>query len=134
MIKSLIRSYLINLFALWVAAQYIGAFHLSEGLKSLLLIGAGFTLLHLVVRPVISAILGPINFLTLGLIGLVIDAAILFALTLYFPQVSIIPWLFPGLVIDGLIIPAIQFNSATATVLSAFVINIIRQVLSSLAT
>lgn len=133
MIKSLLRAYLVNLFSLWVVASYIGAFHLNDGLRSFLIVGAGFTLLHLFVKPVLSLITGPLNFLSLGLVGLTIDAAILYVLTLYFPQVSITAWNFPGAQIQGLVIPSVQFTVITATVLCALIINIIRQLLLSLA-
>lgn len=129
MVKSLIRTYLINVFALWAAASYLGSFHLSNGLQSLLLIGLGFTLLHLLIEPIVAMILGPINFLTLGLLGLVVDSAALYLLTLYFPQVSITAWNFPGANFSGFILPAFKFTQITGTVLSALVINIIRRLL-----
>lgn len=133
MIKSVTRNYLINLFALWVTANYIGGFHLAEGLKSLLLVGAGFTLLHLLLKPILKLILGPINFLTLGLIDLVIDGGILYLLTLYFPQISITGWFFPGLVTNYFILPAWDFNIITSTVVAALTINVIRSVLCLLS-
>lgn len=133
MIKHITRSYLINLFALWVVAEYIGAFHINEGLKSLLIVGAGFTVLHLIIKPILSTVLGAVNFLTLGIVGLLVDAALLYGLTLYFPQVSITPWVFPGASIEGFIIPSIEFTLITGTILTAFVINLIRQGLNALA-
>lgn len=134
MIKHVIRSYLINLLALWATAHYIGAFHLNHGLQGIMLVGAGFTALHLLIRPLLSAILGTINFLTLGIVGLLLDSAILYALTLYFPQVSVTPWDFSGGVFYGFIIPAYSFSLILATILTAFVINLIRQGLQMLAS
>ncbi|MCL4390298.1 MAG: phage holin family protein [Patescibacteria group bacterium] len=134
MIKGLIRSYLINLFALWVVSVYIGAFRLANGWESLLLVSAGFTLLHLFFRPIISIITGPLNFLSLGLVGLVIDAIILYGLTLYFPQVSIVPWNFAGATVNGFVIPAYSFSVLTGAILSAAVINLIRGILASIAS
>lgn len=133
MVKSLIRAYLINLFALWITAAYIGAFHLNFGLQSVLLVGLGFTVLHLLVEPVVAMILGPINFLSLGLLGLVVDSAVLFLLTRYFPQISISAWSFPGASFSGFILPPFEFTTLTGTVLSALVINIIRRTLTVLA-
>ncbi len=132
MIKSVIRSYLISLFALWVTASYIGSFHLANGFKSLLLVGLGFTFLHLLIRPIASLLLGPLNFLTLGLIGLVIDSFLLYGLTLYFPQVNITAWGFTGVEIQGFVIPPFNFSLITGTVLSAAIINVVRSTLSLL--
>lgn len=133
MVKHLIRSYLINIFALWVAAQYISGFHLAEGLKSLLIIGLGFTALHLVLKPVLKLFLGPINFLTLGLIDLVIDGGILYLLTLYFPQISIVSWTFPGFESTYLTLQSYDLGIIGTTVFSALVINVIRSVLASIS-
>ena len=132
MIKSFVRSYLVNLFALWVTALYVGGFGLAEGYKSLLIVGAGFTILHLFLKPVLKLILGPINFLTLGLIDLLIDGGILYLLTLYFPQITITAWSFSGLTTNYFILPAFDFNIIMTTVLSAFIINVIRSVLLTL--
>jgi uncharacterized membrane protein YvlD (DUF360 family) len=134
MIKSLIRAYLINLFALWATSQLISGFHLAEGAKSLLLVAGGFTLLYLIVRPILQLFLGAFNFITFGLIGLVIDSGLLYALTLYFPQISISSWYFPGLVNEYLNLPSYEFNAITTTVIAAFIINVIRSSLTSLAS
>ncbi len=133
MIKHVIRAYLINIFALWVAAQYIGGFHLAEGVKSLLIIGLGFTTLHLVLKPILKLFLGPINFLTLGLIDLVIDGGILYLLTLYFPQISIVSWTFPGFESSYLTLQSYDLGIIGTTIVSALVINVIRSVLASIS-
>lgn len=133
MIKSLIRAYLINIFALWAAATYLGSFHLAHGAESLLLVGLGFTAIHLLIEPIIGLILGPINFLTLGAFGLVVDSVVLYLLTIYFPQVTVSAWNFPGANFSGFILPPFGFNLITGTILSALVINIIRRILTILA-
>lgn len=133
MVKSLVRNYLINLFALWVAAQWIGGLHLADGWKSLVIVGAGFTALHLILKPVLKIFLGALNFLTLGLIDLVIDAGILYILTLYFPQISVSAWTFPGLTTDYLTLPAYDLNIWLTMAVSALVINVIRSFLCSLS-
>lgn len=125
---------MINVFALWVAAQYIDGFVLAEGIKSLLIVGAGFSALHMVLKPILKLILGPINFLTLGLIDLVIDAGLLYLLTLYFPQISITVWNFAGFESQYLTLPAYEFNVIGTTIISAFLINMVRSTLTVLAS
>lgn len=134
MIKKLIRLYLINVFALWVVSSYIDGFHLSEGFKSLFVVGAGFTALHLIIKPIITMILGPINLLTLGLIGLIVDGALLYLLTIYFPQISITSWTFSGYNLQGIILPVTYFNFWASTIVSAAIINVVRGVLSFLSS
>ncbi len=126
MIKHLLRTYSINVVALWVTSIYIGSFHLANGIGSLFLAGIGFTLIHLTIGPIIRMVLGPVNFLTLGLVGLVVDSVILYVLTIYFPQINTSGWNFSGATIAGVILPPYEFNLITGTILSALVINIIR--------
>lgn len=133
MIKKLARLYLINIFALWAVSSLVVGFHLAEGFRSLVIVGAGFTFLHLLIGPIVKTILGPINFLTLGFIGLVVDAGLLYLLSIYFPQVSISPWLFNGLTIDGLSLQPISLNFWESLLVSAAVINLVRGILSFLA-
>lgn len=132
MFKSLVRSYLINLFSLWVAAQLISGFHLAEDVKSLLLVAGGFTLLYLVIRPILRFFLGVFNFLTFGLIGLVIDSFLLYLLTWYFPEISITPWYFSGINNEYLHLPPYEFNIILTTIIVATVINMLRSTLTSL--
>ena len=114
-------------------SSLVGGFHLSEALKSLLTVGAGFTFLHILVGPIVKMILGPINFLTLGLIGLIVDSGLLYLLTIYFPQVSITPWNFAGLNVSGFSIQPVSLNFWLSLVVSAAVINLVRGILSFLA-
>lgn len=134
MIKTVTRSYLINVFALWFVSQQIVGFVLQNGWKSLLIVALGLTLLHLVIKPIADLILGGVNFITLGVVGLLVDAAILYLLTLlpqasqFFPQVSITAWSFTGLTINGIVLPAYDFGIIGTTIVCAVVINLIRTI------
>jgi uncharacterized membrane protein YvlD (DUF360 family) len=131
-IKRIIRTYLINLAALYLVSAYIGGFHLARGWQSLLEVGAGFTAIHLLLKPILGFITGPLNFLTFGLIGLIIDAGLLYLLTMFFPEVYITSWSFPGLNFPPLAIQPMFLNVAAVTVLCALIINLIRSVIISL--
>lgn len=123
MIKSIIRTFIINALALYFISQYIPGFHLNEGIKTLLLISCAFTVLHVIIRPISDAILGGLNFLTFGLLGLVIDAAILFALSRFFPQITLSPWHFAGASVNGFNVPPYNFNEFSTIALVSFLIN-----------
>ena len=132
MIKKILGSFLINLFALYFASQIVSGFVLEKEWNTLLILCAGFTFLHLFLRPVLNLIFRPLNFLTLGFVGLIIDAAILYGLTLYFPQVRIVAWVFPGIQFDGLTVPTRSLGVIEVTVFSSFLINLIRSTLSAI--
>lgn len=132
MIKKIIRAYLVNVLALYLVSVYISGFHLSRGWESLLEVGAGFTVIHLLLRPILGFITGPLNFLTFGLIGLVIDGGLLYAMTLFFPQIWISKWFFPGFSYESFSIAPTNLEIFAVTILCALVINLIRSVIMSL--
>lgn len=134
MIKGIFRATLINGVALFVVSQSVSGFHLAYGLKSLVVVTLVFTTFHLLVKPVLKIVLGPLNFATLGLLFLALDVAILYALTIFLPQVSFSAWFFPGLEYFGFTIPAYDFNALGVTIISALIVNFIRTFLNYLAT
>ena len=132
MIKKIIRAYLINVAVLYVISMYIGGFHLADGIKSLLMVGAGFTAIHLLLRPILGFITGPFNFLTFGLIGLVIDAGLLYAMTLFLTQIWISKWFFPGFSYESFSIAPMNLEIIAVTLLCALIINLLRNAIMSL--
>ncbi|MBI4099647.1 phage holin family protein [Candidatus Microgenomates bacterium] len=133
MIKALIRAILINGVALFIATQFISGFHLTHGLESLAIVTVVFTIIHLVIKPILKLIFGAINFLTFGLFALALDVAILYALAIFLPQIGFTSWLFPGGEYAGIIIPAYNFNPIGSTIVSAIFINAVRTFLNYLA-
>jgi uncharacterized membrane protein YvlD (DUF360 family) len=130
--KSILRAYIVNLLAIWLVARYVAGFQLAEGFKSLLIVGAALTVLHLLLRPILRAVLGPLNLLTLGGINILIDAALLFLVSLYFPQITITGWAFPGLDTPFLTLPPTELNVFLTTVVAALIISVIRTGIISL--
>lgn len=134
MIKKVLAMYFINSFSLFATANVVTGLVVSGGLPSLALVAIGFTLLHLAVRPLLATVFGPLNFLTFGLVGLFIDAVLLHLLTIYFPQVRIIGWTFPGFSLDGITISAFNLDRYMTTAAAALVINLVRSGLSLILT
>ena len=132
MFKKVIRSYLVNILALYLVSIYIGGFHLAKGWQSLLEVGAGFTLIHLLLRPILGLVTGPLNFLTFGLIGLILDAGLLYGLTIFFPEVFVTDWYFPGFQTAYVTLEPMTLNIVMVTILCAFLINLIRSAIISL--
>lgn len=76
-------SFIIKLFgnsiALYLANLTVGGFVFSGNIKEYLLAGAILTILHVIVRPIVKILLSPLIWLTLGLLTLVINGAMLWA-------------------------------------------------------
>lgn len=132
MIKSLIRNYLISLASILIFQQYVGGFTLSGGLKEILIISAVLTFLHFIVKFLLDTVLGSLNFLTLGFAGIILDAVILFILASYFHLLILSPWVFPGAVIQGFVVPSFQFNQFTTAILCAVILDTLRSVVNVL--
>ncbi len=131
-IKSLIRTFIINAFALYLLSQNIPGFSLNEGLRTLFIISVAFTLLRVILKPLLETLLGSINFLTFGLLGVAIDAGILYALSRFFPQITLSPWYFPGAETHGFTLPPYNFTEITTIGLIAFLINLLHTIIELL--
>ncbi len=71
------------------AAYLIEGFDLTFTLPSFLALIAVFTLIHLIIRPLIKLVLSPLILITFGLFNLVITAALLYIVDIYSAHISI---------------------------------------------
>lgn len=76
----LIARFLVVAAAVWLVAAYVPGIEVQEGVASYLLIALIFSLVNLLVKPVLKLLSFPLLLLTLGLFLIVINAA-MFGLT-----------------------------------------------------
>src|SRR3989338_10645634 len=95
--KFLARAFVFSFFALWITSQFIPAFRVSGGVGTYLMGGLVFSILDLIVKPMLKILFIPINFLTLGLAGWFVNVIILYLLTVLVYAISIQPWTAPTL-------------------------------------
>ena len=76
----LIARFLVVAAAVWLVAAYVPGIDVQEGVGSYLLIALIFSLVNLLVKPVLKLLSFPLLLLTLGLFLIVINAA-MFGLT-----------------------------------------------------
>lgn len=134
MIKTILRALVVNGFALYLASLFISGFHLLTNVQALITVVVAFTAIHLFVKPVVELVLGPINFITFGLLSFAVDVAILFAISQFFPQVAFTPWTFPGITSGILTISSYNLNALETTIVTAGLVNVVRAVLNYLST
>ena len=108
----------VNAAALWLAARFVNGVHYTGGWQGLVAVAVLFGLINAFVRPVLSFLSMPIQFITLGLFTLVLNALMLM-LTGWFAQKLEL-----GFTVAGFI-PAL---------LGAILVSIVSLVLSSLLT
>lgn len=123
--KTLLKFFLINLSALWVTSQIITGLTYSGGLKTLILGGAVFTIINLILVPLIRILLLPLNLLTLGLFAWLTNVIALYALTTLVSGFRLGPFFFEGFVYNGFRIPPLEFSTFWTAVLASLLIGLI---------
>lgn len=127
--KYLIRTYLFNVFSLWLTSKIFPALVIADTWETML--GAGFvlTLLLLLVAPILKILFIPINILTFGLCSWLINVVVIYLLTIVIDTVQIVPWIFPGINYIGFVIPAIAINYYMALIFSSVIVTFLSNLL-----
>ena len=91
MLSQLIWSIIGNALALLASAYFVQGFNLDlSNLKAFAILVVIFTLLNMIVKPIIRFFVGPLIILTLGLFNLVITAGLLYVVDIYSPNLTIV--------------------------------------------
>jgi putative membrane protein len=85
MIRKFILRWLVNFLGLWAAAELMtGSIDYSSKLRVLIIAALIFSLVNAIIRPVVVLLSLPAIVLTLGLFTLVINALMLYLVTLFY--------------------------------------------------
>lgn len=131
--KTLLRYFLINLTALWVATRVISGLTYTGGIKSLILGGTAFMLINLILVPLLRILLLPLNLLTLGLFAWITNVLALYALTTLVSDFQLVPYTFTGFNYNGFTIPPYELSPFLVAVATSFLIGIITNFLQWLS-
>ena len=80
------------------------------------------SILMILVKPILTILFIPINFLTLGFLSWVINVLVIYILTLIEPNIHIIAWEFAGASSFGFVVPPFHVSYILSMILSTFVI------------
>ncbi|MDQ6795061.1 MAG: phage holin family protein [Chloroflexota bacterium] len=121
----LVIKILVNAAALWAAVQLIPqiVFNYGQDWWKLLVVALIFALINSYLKPIVKALSFPISLLTLGLIGFVINAAMLLLTALLSDQLKL------GFKI-GTFPPSINADAIIGAILGAIVISVVSTLLS----
>lgn len=128
--KRILRNILINALALFVTSLIFKGLILEDVLLSATIGGAVLTLMNLTIKPILSIITLPFNFLTLGGFSWVITIAIMYLLTVVVPTIKIASFTFEGTEIAGFVIPEISFTYLTGLIAVSLIITFITGLIS----
>lgn len=128
--KSFLRNIFINFLTLLLISNLTKAINYSE--NYLVLIWAAFflTLLNLLVKPILNLLLMPINLLTMGAFRWVINAIVIFLVTIIVIDFRIHGFTSPGFSFSGFIVPKIVFPFFWTLILVSFLIEILNQAIN----
>lgn len=123
--KRLARDVVSNAFSLFILTQLLSGVKISGGFQTFIFGGFFLSLMAFFLRPLLNLVALPFNFLTLGLSSFLVNALILYVLTILVPQISVVPFVFPGFSFGGVIVQEISFNLFFAYVASSVVLSAI---------
>lgn len=122
--KRILRHLIIDSLTLLAVSLFTQGLVFQEGLKTLLLAGAGLTVASLVVKPVINILLLPLNLLTFNLFKWISSAVALFLVTLVVPGFKVLAFIFEGYSTPWFGLPAISVEGVLAYILFSFFISL----------
>lgn len=122
--KSLLRSFIISIAALWLVTQILPGVSYIGGHQTLIFAAFALTIVNLFVKPLINLLLLPINLLTLGAFRWLVNVVALYLVTLLVPKFQISEFLFPGFSHQGLIIPPIELTVFWVFVLASLLVSL----------
>lgn len=123
--KSLIRSYLINLGALWATTQLLPGLEVVGGTRELLLAALVLMLSSYLLVPILKIVLLPLNLLTLGFFAWLSNVLALYILVSFIPTLRLVPYYFQGIEIGGLTISASELTTLQVAVVAAVMLSFI---------
>ena len=131
--KAILRNFLINLAALWVATRLIGGLTYSGGIKTLFLGTLIFMIINWALLPLLKILFLPINILTVGVFGWAVNVVGFYVLTVVFPQFKLSPFSFSGASLGGVSIPSMDLNLLEVAIACSLVVGLISHFLQWLA-
>lgn len=128
--RSILRNFVFYSFALFLVSQVLSGVKVSGGFLTYIIGGIALSLLFLVVKPILSIITLPLNIVTLGLFSFLVNAIILYLLTVIVRNISIGAFQFNGLSFAGFVVPGFFVNNffafIVASILLSFIIGALR--------
>lgn len=124
-----LKTLIITIASAYIAYRLVPTIQIGPDPKNILLLLGGLWLISQIINPLFSLVLLPLNFITFGLVSLIINIAFIFALLNFLPGFIISAYDFPGAFIDGIILPAISFNQVATIILVAAIITAVQKIL-----
>lgn len=100
--------------------QIFSGLHVVGGWPTIITGGIAFSLISLIIKPILKVITLPLNIITFGFFSFLINAILLYILTVFVPQINVTAFTFPGIMFSGFVVPPIYFNLIFAYIVISF--------------
>lgn len=127
--KWLFRKWFINAVAIAVLATFMSGISYGGRYEGLLLASGVLTLTNMVLRPIIKILMLPINLITFGVLGWVIQVLIIYLVTIMVPSFTINAFDLGPVSVFGILLPKFVLSQFWALVVVAFSITLIRKII-----
>jgi putative membrane protein len=124
-VKSIVRKIVFYSVALYLVAQVLNGISVSGGLVTYIIGGVILSLLFIIVKPILSLITLPLNIITLGLFSFIINAIIIYLLTVLVPNIAISAFIFKGISFVGFVVPQFSVNNFFAFIFASILLSLI---------
>lgn len=124
-VKGILRSFLINLGAIWATSQILPSLVITGGLKGLIMGVLAFMAANILLVPLIKVLLLPLNLLTLGIFAWLSNVLALYFLVNIIPSFKVYPYHFAGFYSGGFTIPEFDLTVIQVVIVASFIIGCI---------
>lgn len=122
--KSIVRNISIYSFSLFLLTQVLSGVKISGGLVTYIIGGAALSIMFVVIKPILSIITLPLNIITLGTFSFLINAIILYLLTILVTDITVSSFVFKGFSFAGFIVPSVPLNTLFAFIVASLFLSI----------
>ena len=119
--KPFLKQILITLLALWLVASLTPSLGAEPPFPTLPIAAFWLTIFHTLVKPFLKILILPLNVVTLGLIGWLVNLGLLYLVTLLVPGLALVPF---NLTLGEL---SLYFSPLIAAFLTALLIELTRR-------
>lgn len=129
--RTIIKNILFYSVALYITSGLFSqGLKVSGGLQTIFTGGFVLALMSFIIKPILKIISFPINLLTLGLFGFVIDAIILYLLTRFVTQISVSAFVLQSYSLKYITTPRLDLNGVLTFIFLSFMLSFIVTVLT----
>ena len=127
--KHYLKKLIVAAIAFYIAYSAIPTMTLGNDPKNIAIVIGGIFLTTILIHPIFSIVLLPINILTFGLFSLILNSLLFFAFTKFLPGFAIAAYNFPGYQFQGFIIAPAYLNALETLIAVALIITVVQKVL-----